>query len=81
MTYPVDHATFADLLRLAEDVIARRSNNFVNDALLLARWILRDGKRAIDDRAELVHLIEEIYSGPSVEKIAAARSIAQGMIR
>jgi hypothetical protein len=81
LSYPADPTTFADLLRLAEDVIARRSRNFVNDALLLARWVLRDGKKAVDDRHELAMLIESIVLDPTPERMQAAVSITRGMIQ
>jgi hypothetical protein len=81
LTYPESPSTFAELLRIAEDVISRRSRNFVNDAILMARWIEREGKRAIDDRRELVGLLEGLESDPTPARIQAALSIAKGMIR
>lgn len=81
MTYPADPGTFSELLRLAEDVIDRRSRNFVNDAMLLARWVRRDGKQAVDERAQLIGLIEELGEAPDPARVQALISIAKGMIR
>jgi hypothetical protein len=47
----------------------------------MARWIIREGKKAVDERKELVGLLESIEVDPTPERIRAAVSIAKGMIR
>ncbi len=45
MTYPTIPETFEELAALAERVVNRESRNFVNDAMVLARWVIGEKAR------------------------------------
>ena len=43
--------SFAEIERLAESLLDRKTKNFVTDAFVLARWILSEGKRLAEAEA------------------------------
>jgi hypothetical protein len=47
MTYS-ELPAWPDLIKRAEECIARRSRGYVDDAMTFARWILSDGKAMAD---------------------------------
>jgi hypothetical protein len=55
--------SFEDLLKMAQDFVDHRSRGYVNDGMVFARWILGDGKQALENlalvQARCTALLEE----------------------
>ena len=51
--YSGQPATFTNLIARAERCIERRSRSYVEDAVVFARWILKEGVTLVEENRQL----------------------------
>jgi hypothetical protein len=51
VSYPEPPGSFEELLRIAQDFVDHRSRGYVSDGMVFAKWILGDGKTALENLA------------------------------
>jgi hypothetical protein len=49
----VSNPAFEEVLKLAQDLVDHRSRAYVSDGMVLAQWILTEGKAALEENKSL----------------------------
>lgn len=80
MTYPEDPASLEEMQRLARRVIDRQTKNMVGDALVLARWLLRQSQMKTSDHGVKFIADQEGFRDRVYRDIAGIATIGYGHV-